>query len=294
MNRELPVDKPSLEASSLQPSLNLANPYLICSTCIRTFRTLQSVLSHVRDVHQRAPSSSLSMWTEPLSVAYEDPVLVVVVKPQGMAVMGASPSLCRSELLLPFQGEGPEYLTKPIPVHRLDAPTGGLLVVAKTKTAEIQLKKAFAEHQVQKRYRAIVVGKLEPSEGECKIPVGGKEAHTKYKICKYVRTIAVQSKDGWMTVVDLHPVTGRRHQLRKHMKAIGHPIWGDSRYGTFAASSMDDDTVYSRLCLWAIEIELPHPTSGALTRVIMEDPEWLKYVISQQENAWKQKTESSL
>jgi 23S rRNA pseudouridine1911/1915/1917 synthase len=273
-------------ACKLIPTGTMSESHLLCSTCARSFTSVHAILCHAREAHK--PVSHSPIWNKPLHVAFQDDSLVVVKKPQGMAVMGASPSLCRSDLLMPFKGKGsPGDLSKPRPVHRLDAATGGLLVVAKTRTAEVGLKQSFADRSCRKRYRALLVGKLEPSKGECRVPMGGKEAHTKYEVVKYVRCADPLAKDGWITVVDLYPITGRRHQLRKHMKALSHPIWGDVRYGQFSVPrSVDLEHPYSRLCLWAIEIHFPHPVTGDATEIVMNDPAWLEQVISRQEHEW--------
>ena len=100
-----------------------------------------------------------------------------------------------------------------------------------------------------------------------------------------------------MTAVDLFPETGRRHQLRKHMKSLGHSIVGDRRYGGFvelkgaqgsdagtqsSEALPDDKSVMSRLCLWAVEISLPHPaTEEEHTVALHDEPEWFHYIIRQ-------------
>jgi 23S rRNA pseudouridine1911/1915/1917 synthase len=274
-------------ACKLVSTGTMSESHLLCSTCARSFTSVHAILCHAREAHK--PVSHSPIWNKPLHAAFQDDYMVVVEKPQGMAVMGASPSLCRSDLLMPFKGKGsPDDLSKPRPVHRLDAATGGLLVVAKTRTAEVGLKQSFADRTCRKRYKALLVGKLEPSKGECRVPMGGKEAHTKYEVVKYVRCADPLAKDGWITVVDLYPITGRRHQLRKHMKALRHPIWGDVRYGQFISvpRSVDLEHPYSRLCLWAIGINFPHPVTGNTTAVVMDDPAWLELVISRQEYEW--------
>jgi 23S rRNA pseudouridine1911/1915/1917 synthase len=267
----------------------MSESHLLCSTCALSFTSVHAILCHARDAHK--PVSHSPLWDKPLQVAFQDDSMVVVEKPQGMAVMGASPSLCRSDLLMPFKGKAsPDDLSKPRPVHRLDAATGGLLVVAKTRRAEVGLKQSFADRMCRKRYRALLVGKLEPSNGECRVPMGGKEAHTKYEVVKYVRCADPMAKDGWITEVDLYPITGRRHQLRKHMKALRHPIWGDLRYGQFSVPrTVDLEHPHSRLCLWAIEITFPHPVTGDATAVVMNNPAWLDQVINRQEYEWSKR-----
>ena len=139
-----------------------------------------------------------------------------------------------------------DALSKPRPVHRLDSATGGLLVVAKTHSSEVALKKCFSDKTIRKRYRAIVFGRLEgtaapasaslkslpPSSSELSnhlkgtidSPISGKESLTHYTVVSYTRCPLAKAH-GWITTVDLEPVTGRQHQLRRHLKLVGHPIW---------------------------------------------------------------------
>jgi 23S rRNA pseudouridine1911/1915/1917 synthase len=272
---ESPTEPPGTPRAE-DASFEMSDSRLICSTCKRAIGSIHGVLCHALDAHPRVVDP---MWSTSLTVVYEDEHMGAIIKPQGMPVMGASPSLCRSDLLMVLKSSKPGGVSKPIPVHRLDSLTGGLLVVAKTKVAEIQLKECFAKRTCRKRYLALVVGKLEPSEGLCNSPMGGKEAITRYKIVRHTRCV----DHGWVSVVDLHPITGRRHQLRKHMKTLGHPIWGDPRYG-----SVKDDEIHSRLCLWHMEINLPHPLFGHHITLSMDEPEWLSHVVQVEEDRWSQ------
>ncbi|KAL7572498.1 hypothetical protein ACA910_000324 [Epithemia clementina (nom. ined.)] len=204
--------------------------------------------------------SSSSIWSRPLTVLYQDDTLAVIDKPQGMPIMGSEHTLQRCPLLLALKGtripdwpkavvnsqeqcetqnsnndiqnnksSADSILGKPRPVHRLDAATGGVLVVAKTRRSEAVLKSLFRERSCHKVYRALVYGKLQ-DEGVCEIPLDNdKSSVTKYRPLRYSRS--VKSRDEWLTVVELMPVTGRRHQLRKHLQYLQHPIVGDPRYG---------------------------------------------------------------
>lgn len=274
---------------------------LICAACSRMFSSILDVRQHIKSMHRSVDPNSI--WQTPLKVVYSDDSLVVVDKPQGMSVMGQSPSLCRSGLLMTLAGSDEDAMTKPVHVHRLDAPTGGLLVMAKTKSAEVQLKACFATRSCRKRYLALAFGRIEPKEGTIEEQISGKAAVTHYKVVQYSRCIDEMANDGWVSLVELRPVTGRTHQLRRHLKHIGHSIWGDKRYGPYRkrkstseadASSMDQaDLVHStsvqedphcRLCLWAMEITFPHPKTGEeLTVSLDERPEWLTALLAYQE-----------
>jgi 23S rRNA-/tRNA-specific pseudouridylate synthase len=315
-----------------------------CAACTRAFPTVRSVENHYQSTHAATmdPLPVDSIWARPLKVIFEDFFMAVVVKPQGMPVQGDKRTLLRSDLLLPMtadsdpsaasytlpDGAQDSALRKPRPVHRLDSGTGGLLVLAKTRMAEVKLRQAFAERDCHKKYKALLVGRLvvsasqnndddnnndndDDNRGACDLSVSGQDALTHYRVIRHSRSAT--SRDGWITLVDLSPHTGRQHQLRKHMKALGYSIWGDRRYGglidpklkrsssvstTEAASPLEivpttlvasNKDPHSRLCLWAVGITLPHPVTKEDMTFTMEDPEWLDFVVRQEEALWKEK-----
>lgn len=285
------------------------NKTLICAACCRMFSSIHSVQQHIRSIHPTVNPNSV--WQKPLKVVYDDDSLVVIDKSQGMSIMGdkGGPTLCRSDLLFALAGKGKDAMTKPVHVHRLDAPTGGLLVMAKTKVAESALKSSFATRSCHKRYLALVFGRVEPEEGTIEKSIGGKPAVTKYKVAQYCRCKDAMATDGWVTLMDLYPLTGRNHQLRRHMKHIGNPIWGDKRYAPYRKrkGAPDDETTsnldraelvhsttveqdpHGRLCLWAMEITFPHPDRGKELTVALDDrPEWLTSLLDYQEKLIQQ------
>lgn len=148
-------------------------------------------------------------------------------------------------------------------VHRLDKETSGILIVAKTKKAFENLQKQFKDREVRKKYIALVHGRLEPEEGEIKAPVGrlpwrrdrfgilpgGREAFTNYKVHKYYKDY---------TLLELFPKTGRTHQIRIHLKYVGHPIISDSFYAG-RKTARKDRKWCPRLFLHASEISFSHP-----------------------------------
>lgn len=277
---------------------------LICAECSRMFSSVHSIQRHIEDMHRVVDPNSI--WSKPLKVVYADASLVVVDKPQGMAVMGDRPSLNRSDLLLALAGDNKDSMNKPVHVHRLDAPTGGLLVLAKTKAAEVELKKCFASRSCRKRYLALALGRIEPEEGTIGEAISGKPAVTHYKVVQYTRCVDDMAGDGWLTLVDLYPHTGRQHQLRRHLKHIGHPIWGDKRYAPYRkrkaapdaemdradvvnSTSVEQDP-HCRLCLWAMEITFPHPDNGDDLTVSLDDwSDWLSALLAYQEKRVEQK-----
>jgi len=313
---------------------------ILCTTCGRKFPTAASVRHHVTSAHSLSLSKSSNLvapkiYHEPLTVLYENDELVVVVKPQGMPVQGDKWTLSKSDLLLPFQAaqtrEG--ALSKPRVVHRLDSATGGCLVVAKTARAESELKSSFADRSCKKRYRAILFGRLKPNHlvpsgdvkdgdnvdkhllgsGTINSSIDKKVAITDYTVISYTASLHPRAA-GWITTVDLYPVTGRRHQLRKHMKLVGNPIWGDKRYGpndkasdmhelafqnritykanddyeSLSSPDKDDAGESSRInmCLWALEISFPRPCNKSNDDTItvqMDEPSWFSKLRDDQE-----------
>lgn len=298
-----------------------------CMHCGKRTALWKGVREHVRSVHAGVvaapgdggipPLAALpGVLTRPLRAVLNDDHLVVLVKPQGLAVMGNYLSLCRSDLLLPFTlpgnpkdsggpSTGSEYDNRPLrkcrPVHRLDAATGGLLILAKTVGAEIQLRNCFRTggNVVRKRYRAVVFGRVCNDTGTITQDVDGKPSVTQYEVAARTRCADARA-DGWISTVDLMPTTGRRHQLRKHMKAIGHSIWGDRRYGPYCnkeycgsnADILEEASVsidsHARMCLWALEIQFPHPVEGKDATAQIDEPVWYSALRHHQERLWRE------
>ncbi|MDR1597480.1 MAG: RluA family pseudouridine synthase [Holosporales bacterium] len=196
------------------------------------------VVSVELHLHQKIEASC--KHTPPKDVAYdfsklvldETPEFLVINKPSGLDVQGGAHVAQNIDDWL--KAKSNEYRL----VHRIDRATSGLLIVAKTLSIAVYLTKMFREHQIKKHYRAIVCGNIEPNTGQIELPISmcagtsnviidpecGKSAATHY------RRLFYNSGGDWSDV-DLMPQTGRKHQLRVHMAAVGHPIVGDKKYG---------------------------------------------------------------
>jgi len=300
-----------LEKIAFNPP-GIGKKLLLCTECCKKCLNAQALRSHYISIH--APKLGELGTTEYddligtkifrtlLKTAYEDDEVVIVVKPQGIPVQGGAKwSLMRSDLLMPFRSKLKRIgdLAKPRIAHRLDSATGGLLVCVKTSNAERAVKGSFASRRCKKRYRAIVFGKVIKNQHQhCKLddddqgpyagmgviraPLqGGKDSITRYSIVSYTACDHPLA-DGFITTIDLYPVTGRKHQLRRHLKLIGHPIWGDMRHGPYSPSDRPDSgniddpqqNPHRLMCLWALEITLPHPSQKEMIHAVIKEPEW--------------------
>ena len=171
-------------------------------------------------------------------VIRETPAAIVLNKPPGLATQGGSKTTKHVDGLLDAFVED-ERTPRPRLVHRLDKDTSGVLLIARTPGSAASFSKRFASRSARKVYWALVVGVPELSEGIIDAPLakqpgtggekmhideeGGQAAKTRYRVVDRAGTRAA-----W---VELEPLTGRTHQLRVHMAAIGHPIVGDGKYG---------------------------------------------------------------
>ncbi|TSC54080.1 MAG: 23S rRNA pseudouridine synthase [Microgenomates group bacterium LiPW_16] len=172
-------------------------------------------------------------------------------------------------------------------VHRLDKETSGLLVIAKTPEAFVNLQAQFKNRQVVKKYLALVHGRVVPEEGEIRAPVGrlpwnrerfgvvpgGREAVTKYKVVKYYtltpNPISPKGASSAYTLIELSPLTGRTHQIRVHLKYLGYPIVGDQFYAG-RKRARGDRKFCPRVFLHASFLEVSHPVTGK--RLKFESP----------------------
>lgn len=205
-----------------------------------------SVLEEGMSIGLRDKPGTSGIWEFPIKVVYEDDDVAVVYKPSGMTTASAKRKCLKNTL--PFnlrKSQRPDRLSYPVPVHRLDHATKGLLLCAKTASAAVSLGKQFEEGRIQKQYVAIVHGRY--SGSRClDAPVDGKKA-----ITRVVEAAPFMGKDGaWYTRMVLEPHHGRTHQLRIHLSGTGHSIVGDRLYGGNPAG---------RLKLRSVSIAFHHP-----------------------------------
>lgn len=207
-------------------------------------------------------------------VLFEDDYVIAINKPSGLAVQGGTKTKNHIDRLLSAWGEG---LERPRLVHRLDRDTSGVLLLGKTPAAAARLAGAFAKRKAYKTYWALVAGTPDPKEGvidvplikkgfndrEIVMPADAKEPGAEAAETEYVTISRAAHRLAWMA---LRPHTGRTHQLRAHMQAIGHCILGDPKYADDLSRPLSEGL---GLQLHHRRIELPHPAHGTL---IVEAP----------------------
>ncbi len=201
-----------------------------------------------------------------LKVLYEDDYLAIVLKPAGIAVSGNQFLTVANALVQNLQKSDAFDAVLPQPVHRLDYPTTGVLLVGKSSSAIIQLNRLFEKKQIQKTYYAVSIGQMKQKD-KITVPVDGKEAISSYE----VEQSLVSERFGYLNLVKLQPKTGRRHQLRKHLSAIANPILGDADYGREGLVLKGKG-----LYLHAYSLEFVHPITKEKFEVKNELPKKFK------------------
>lgn len=240
------------------------------------------------DVPPPAPAEPIGQPELPLTVVYEDADLLIVDKPAGQVVHPApghgsgtlvNALLGRGEALAPGGIAG---VQRPGIVHRLDRDTSGLLMVARNDAAQASLQAQLKARRIRKTYLALVAGAVAAAAGRIEAPVGrdpgrrtrmavvpdGRPSTTGYRVRERFA--------GW-TLLELDLVTGRTHQIRVHLEAIGHPVAGDPVYGTGTSRRGPDGL--GRLFLHAWRLELTSPSTGNLIRAEAALPAELEDVL---------------
>ncbi len=195
---------------------------------------------------------------EPLRILHEDAQIIVVDKPAGLLSVPGRGEHLADCLLSRLQAAFPETLL----VHRLDRDTSGVMVFALTEHAQRNLSMQFEKRSTRKTYVARLDGQLTPKEGVVDLPlIVDWPNRPSQKVCHETGKPAVTNwrvlrQDSNETRVRLMPKTGRTHQLRVHMMALGHPILGDPLYAT------GDALLPDRMMLHSEELRVNHPESG--------------------------------
>ena len=217
----------------------------------RPMREGEKVVAHLGGALERATGRTGSAARQadearlpPYTVVFEDRHLVVVDKPAGL-LTAPTPESDRNNLLaLLARRPGAEAVHL---VHRLDLPTSGLVLFAKTERALSVLAECFRTHALERHYLGLVTGAFPTELSTLEMPVGGRPARTHVDVLERLGTKA--------TLVRCRLETGRTHQIRIHCQKAGHPVLGDRRYGQPTGNDPP------RLALHATHLGLPHPVT---------------------------------
>lgn len=226
------------------------------------------------------------MQQEPVKILFEDKDFLIVDKPAGITVNRSDTTKgdtvqdwAEKYLQIP-QGleqrdeSETDFYDRGGIVHRLDKETSGVLVLAKTPKSFAELQRQFKERLVQKKYVALAHGLVTPGEGEIKAPVGrlpwsrkqfgivagGRDSITYYKRHNVYTLSSKKGEGEKASLLELTPHTGRTHQIRVHLKYIGHPIFADFLYAG-RKTARDDRQFLPRVFLHAQSLSLFHPSS---------------------------------
>jgi len=231
-----------------------------------------------------APRPALARPSQ-FPIVFEDAALLVIDKPAGVAVHGGSG--VSYGVIESLRAARPQAKVLEL-AHRLDRDTSGLLIVAKKRSALVELHRLLREGEVKKVYVAVVKGVLDKTMLEIRAPLrkyvsakgerrvsvgeGGREAVTRVKALKTGRDYSV---------LEVHLLTGRTHQIRVHLAHAGHPILGDDKYGDFSLNHALAKQGVRRLFLHARRLEFAHPISGEHVELESKLPDDMRAFVEQ-------------
>jgi len=231
-----------------------------------------------------APRPALARPSQ-FPIVFEDAALLVIDKPAGVAVHGGSG--VSYGVIESLRAARPQAKVLEL-AHRLDRDTSGLLILAKKRSALVELHRLLREGEVKKVYVAVVKGVLDKTMLEIRAPLrkyvsakgerrvsvgeGGREAVTRVKALKTGRDYSV---------LEVHLLTGRTHQIRVHLAHAGHPILGDDKYGDFSLNHALAKQGVRRLFLHARRLEFAHPISGEHVELESKLPDDMRAFVEQ-------------
>ncbi len=177
------------------------------------------------ELYQSEKSSTFERLKLDLEVLFEDAYLAIIYKPAGVLVSGNKFVTIANGLAQNLKKSNQFDAVKPQPIHRLDYPTSGLLLIGKTSNSITTLGKLFKEKKIQKTYFAVTIDKMK-NKGSISSSIDNRESLTDYEVLESVKS----ERFKFLNLVKLSPKTGRKHQLRIHLLSIGNPILGDKEH----------------------------------------------------------------
>jgi 23S rRNA pseudouridine955/2504/2580 synthase len=238
---------------------------------------------HVLQAGQPPPPKPPEAIRQDFKVLYEDEHILAVDKPSGLAIHPGSgitgeTLVDQVRAYLARQGvQTPEGEFKPSPAHRLDRETSGVVVVAKTRQAMVRLTEMFTAGEADKTYLALAKGRFQRESGSIDLRLA---EHQQTYASKQQRGVNLQAAlTHWKklaggpeaTLLEVTIETGRTHQIRRHLQAIGHPVVGDTKYGDFPFNRIAQrQWGVRRMFLHSARLELAHPLTKK--RLIFESP----------------------
>lgn len=199
---------------------------------------------------------------------FEDEYLALIHKPAGILVSGNRFKTIANALAQNLKPSNLPDATTAKAVHRLDYATTGILLVGKTQSSIQALNKMFKDKKIEKIYNAVTIDEMD-GVGKINSKIDGKESQSDYKVLQTIHS----KRFGKLNLVEIKPLTGRRHQLRKHLSSIGNQILGDKEYG-------NKDLILNGkgLYLHALSLMFIHPFTGNKKYIIDDLPQKFKKI----------------
>jgi RluA family pseudouridine synthase len=223
------------------------------------------------------PQSQPKIFELVLEILFEDNHMAVIHKPAGFSVSGNAYKTIYNALPYNLEKSSePDALPRPTSVHRLDNQTSGILLIAKTKTAQIALGNQFENHTIQKKYCTVVIGEV-ISKGKIKTPIEDKIAETDFEVVTVVNSLRFEN----LSLLNVFPKTGRTHQIRIHLASINHPIFGDKLY-------LEEKMLHKGkgLFLCANEISFIHPKTSEEINLKIAVPHKFESLLLREQRRW--------
>ena len=220
---------------------------------------------------------SLSPENIPLNVLYEDKDIIVINKQADLVVhpsFGHETGTLLNALLYHFKGK-----FSPFMVHRLDKDTTGAIIFAKNEKSKVSLSKQFQKRTIHKTYVTAVTGTVVEEQGRIEAPLGRSMQNRKIiEVGPLAKKMAITefkvlSRSRDVSLLEVHIITGRTHQIRSHMKYIGHPVLGDVDYG---GSDHLKDIKFTRQMLHSYRVRFTHPITSKEMEIIAPLPNDMK------------------